>query len=124
MKATFTYTMQLADELNELLSSKWRDRRGVEIVEFGVSSVSASEEDEARITEYQRSTAMGRDANMLRGHMAGATAQAMGTAAANEGGAAMGFMGMGMAGNGYGRQYDGWYGKLYAGRKQQPEHYG
>ena len=93
------YTMQLADELNELLSSKWRDRRGIEIVEFGVSSVNATEEDEARIVEYQRSTAMGRDDNMLRGHMAGATAQAMNTAAANEGGAAMGFMGMGMAGN-------------------------
>lgn len=93
------YTMQLADELNELLSSKWRDRRGVEIVEFGVSSVNATEEDEARITEYQRSTAMGRDANMLRGHMAGATAQAMNTAAANENGAMAGFMGMGMAGN-------------------------
>ena len=93
------YTMQLAEELNELLSSKWRDRRGIEIVEFGVSSVNATEEDEARITEYQRSTAMGRDANMLRGHMAGATAQAMNTAAANEAGAAMGFMGMGMAGN-------------------------
>ncbi len=93
------YTMQLADELNELLSSKWRDRRGVEIVEFGVSAVNATEEDEARITEYQRSTAMGRDANMLRGHMAGATAQAMNTAAANEAGAAMGFMGMGMAQN-------------------------
>ncbi len=91
------YTMQLADELNALLSSKWRDRRGVEIVEFGVSSVSATEEDEARITEYQRSTAMGRDANMLRGHMAGATAQAMNTAAANENGAMAGFMGMGMA---------------------------
>ncbi|MBE6912142.1 MAG: SPFH domain-containing protein [Ruminococcaceae bacterium] len=93
------YTMQLADELNEILSSKWRDRRGVEIIEFGVSSVNASAEDEARIQEYQRSAAMGRDANMLRGHMAGATAQAMNTAAANEGGAAMGFMGMGMAGN-------------------------
>ena len=93
------YTMQIADELNELLSSKWRDRRGVEIVEFGVSSVSASEEDEARILEYQRSTAMGRDANMLRGHMAGATAQAMGTAAANPNGAMAGFMGMNMAGN-------------------------
>ena len=93
------YTMQLADELNELLSSKWRDRRGIEIVEFGVSSVNATEEDEARITEYQRSTAMGRDANMLRGHMAGATAQAMNTAAANENGAMAGFMGMGMAGN-------------------------
>ncbi len=93
------YTMQLADELNELLSSKWRDRRGVEIVEFGVSSVNATEEDEARITEYQRSTAMGRDANMMRGHLAGATAQAMNTAAANENGAMAGFMGMGMAGN-------------------------
>ncbi|MBE6913083.1 MAG: SPFH domain-containing protein [Ruminococcaceae bacterium] len=93
------YTMQLADELNELLSSKWRDRRGVEIVEFGVSAVNATEEDEARIVEYQRSTAMGRDANMLRGHMAGATAQAMGTAAANPNGAMAGFMGMNMAGN-------------------------
>ena len=93
------YTMQLADELNELLSSKWRDRRGVEIVEFGVSSVNATEEDEARITEYQRSAAMGRDANMMRGHLAGATAQAMNTAAANENGAMAGFMGMGMAGN-------------------------
>ena len=93
------YTMQLADELNELLSSKWRDRRGVEIVEFGVSSVNATEEDEARITEYQRSAAMGRDDNMMRGHLAGATAQAMNTAAANENGAMAGFMGMGMAGN-------------------------
>ncbi len=93
------YTMQLADELNELLSAKWRDRRGIEIVEFGVSGVNATEEDEARIVEYQRSTAMGRDANMARGHMMGATAQAMNTAAANEAGAAMGFMGMGMATN-------------------------
>ena len=42
---------------------------------------------------------MGRDANMLRGHMAGATAQAMGTAAANPNGAMAGFMGMNMAGN-------------------------
>ncbi len=93
------YTMQLADELNEILSSKWRDRRGVEIVEFGVSSVNATEEDEARILEYQRSTAMGRDSNLARGHMLGSTAQAMNTAAANESGAAMGFMGMGMAQN-------------------------
>lgn len=96
------YTMQLAEELNELLSAKWRDRRGVEIVEFGVSSVNATEEDEQRIIEYQRSTAMGRDDNMLRGHMAGATAQAMNTAAANQNGAMAGFMGMGMAQNAMG----------------------
>ena len=42
---------------------------------------------------------MDRDANMMRGHLAGATAQAMNTAAANENGAMAGFMGMGMAGN-------------------------
>jgi len=93
------YTMQIAEELNNLLSSKWRDIRGIEIVEFGVSGVNATEEDEARIIEYQRSTAMGRDANMYRGHMGGAVAQAMGTAAANPNGAMAGFMGMNMAGN-------------------------
>ena len=93
------YTMQIADELNNILSSKWREKRGVEIVEFGVSSVNATEEDEARIVEYQRSTAMGRDDNLAKGHILGATAQAMNTAAANESGAAMGFMGMGMVGN-------------------------
>ena len=34
-----------ADALNEVLSSKWRDLRGLEIVSFGVSSVKASEDD-------------------------------------------------------------------------------
>lgn len=91
------YTMQLADELNNLLSSKWRDRRGVEIVEFGVSAVNATEEDEAKIAEYQRSTAMGRDSRLAMGHMLGAQATAMVDAANNESGAMTGFMGMGMA---------------------------
>lgn len=93
------YTGRLADELNDILSSKWRDRRGIEIVEFGVSSVNATEEDEARISEYQRSTALGRDARLAGGHLAGATATAMVDAANNEAGAGMSFMGMGMAQN-------------------------
>ena len=38
------HTMELADALNEELSAKWRDLRGIEIVSFGVSSVKASEE--------------------------------------------------------------------------------
>ena len=40
------HTLELADALNEQLSSKWRDLRGMEIVSFGVSSVKANEEDE------------------------------------------------------------------------------
>ena len=33
------HTMELADALNEVLSGKWRNLRGLEIVSFGVSSV-------------------------------------------------------------------------------------
>ena len=43
------HTLELADALNEVLSKKWRDLRGIEIVSFGVSSVTADEEDEKMI---------------------------------------------------------------------------
>ncbi len=90
------HTMEMADALNEVLSAKWRDLRGLEIVSFGVSSVTASEEDEAMIKELQK-TAVYRNPNMAAAAMVGAQAEAMKTAAANENGAMMGFMGMGMA---------------------------
>ena len=48
------HTMEMAQALNEVLSAKWRDLRGLEIVSFGVSSVKASEEDEKMIKELQR----------------------------------------------------------------------
>ena len=48
------HTTELAQALNEELSAKWRDLRGLEIVSFGVSSVKASEEDEKMIKELQR----------------------------------------------------------------------
>ena len=43
------HTTELADALNQELSAKWSDVRGMEIVSVGVSSVKASEEDEAMI---------------------------------------------------------------------------
>ena len=92
------HTTELADALNEELSGKWRDLRGIEIVSFGVSSVKASEEDEAMIKEAQRN-AMFRDPTMAAAHLVGAQAAAMQDAAKNEGGAAMAFMGMNMAQN-------------------------
>ncbi len=91
------HTMELAEALNEELSGKWRDLRGIEIVSIGVSSVKASEEDEKMIKELQRNAAL-RDPTMAAAHLAGAQASAMQAAAANENGAAMGFMGMNMAG--------------------------
>jgi len=90
------HTMELADALNEVLSKKWRDLRGIEIVSFGVSSVKASEEDEQMIKELQRNAAF-MNPNMAAAHLVGAQANAMQDAAKNAGGAAMGFMGMNMA---------------------------
>ena len=90
------HTMEMADALNDVLSKKWRELRGVEIVSMGVSSVKASEEDEAMIKELQRS-AVYRNANMAAAKMVDAQAEAMKAAAANPNGAMMGFMGMNMA---------------------------
>ena len=87
---------ELAAALNEELSDKWRDLRGIEIVSLGVSSVKASEEDEAMIKELQRNAAL-RDPGLAAAHLVGAQAAAMQDAAKNEGGAAMAFMGMNMA---------------------------
>ena len=92
------HTMELADALNEVLSSKWRDLRGLEIVSFGVSSVKASEEDEKMLKEMQRNAAF-MDPTRAAAHLVGAQASAMQAAANNQNaGPAMAFMGMNMAG--------------------------
>ena len=87
------HTEELAKVLNDVLSAKWRDRLGIEIVSVGVSSVKASEEDEAMIKQMQTmQTASG-----MAAQLAGAQAQAMKDAAKNPNGAAMAFMGMNAA---------------------------
>ena len=92
------HTMELADALNEVLSKKWRDLRGIEIVSFGVSSVTADEEDEKMLKELQRNAAF-MDPTRAAAHLVGSQGDAMKAAAANTGaGPAMAFMGMGMAG--------------------------
>ena len=93
------HTQELAQALNEVLSAKWSNLRGIEIVSVGVSSVKALDEDEAMIKELQRN-AVFRNPNMAAAHLTGAQASAMQAAASNpNAGPAMAFMGMGMAGN-------------------------
>lgn len=90
------HTFEIADNLNEVLSGKWRDLRGIEVASFGINSLSANEEDEKMIKELQ-SRAVLRDPTMAGATLVGAQAEAMKAAAANENGAMMGFMGLGMA---------------------------
>ena len=90
------HTMELADALNEVLSNKWRNLRGIEIVSFGVSSVKASEEDEKMLKDMQR-TAVYSNPTMAAAYDVMARGDAMKTAAGNTAGAMTGFMGMGMA---------------------------
>ena len=92
------HTTELSNALNQELSSKWHDLRGIEIVSFGVSSVKANEEDEQMIKEMQRNAAF-MDPTRAAAHLVGAQASAMQSAASNpNAGPAMAFMGMGMAG--------------------------
>ena len=90
------HTQDIADALNQVLSKKWGELRGLQVVSFGVSNVSASEEDANMIKEMQRNGAL-RNPAMAAAHLTGAQASAMQQAAQNTAGAMTGFMGMGMA---------------------------
>ena len=90
------HTAEMADAMNQVLSAKWKDLRGIEVVSVGVSSVKASEEDEATIKQMQKDAAY-MDPTRGAAAVIGAQADAMRTAAGNAGGAAVGFMGMNMA---------------------------
>lgn len=92
------YTKEIRDALAVELSAEWGEKRGIEIVSFGVSSVKADERDEQRIKDLQDGAIMS-DANLRAGRIAGAAADAIRTAASNENGVASSFMGLGMVGN-------------------------
>ena len=112
--------LELADALNEVLSGKWRNLRGLEIVSFGVSSVKASEEDEQMLKEMQRNAAF-MDPTRAAAHLVGAQAAAMQSAASNQGaGPAMAFMGMNMAGQMGGMNAQGLYQMGAQQQAQQP----
>ena len=92
------HAKEIANALNLELSADWRELRGIEIASFGVSSVTASEEDENRIKQLQQAAAL-KDPTMAAAVLASAQAQAMQDAAKNENGAFMAFAGMNAAAN-------------------------
>ena len=93
-----THNTDLENAMNETLSAKWGQLRGLQVVSIALGSVTLPDEDAEMIKQAQR-TAIMRDPTMAAATMVGAQADAMKAAAANEAGAMTGFMGMGMAMN-------------------------
>lgn len=90
-------TEEIAQTLNELLSAKWKNLRGIEVVSFGIRGIKAKDEDEKMIKELQRNAAF-RNPTMAAAQLVGAQSAAIQAAAANETvGPAMAFMGMNLA---------------------------
>jgi membrane protease subunit (stomatin/prohibitin family) len=89
------HTEKLAEILNEALSAKWSDLRGLEIASFGITCT-ASPEDDNRIKQLQTAAVM-RDPTMAAASLVGAQGDAMRAAAQNSAGAMTGFLGLGMA---------------------------
>ena len=84
--------------MNETLSKKWGELRGLRVVSVALNPVTLPEEDAEMIKQAQR-TAIMRDPTMAAATLVGAQADAMKAAASNQGGAMNGFIGMGMAMN-------------------------
>ena len=91
-----SHAMELADLMDEVLSKKWKELRGLDIISVALNPITLSEEDSAAIKNLQLSGAF-RNPTMAAANLAQAQAEAMKTAAGNENGAMMGFMGMNMA---------------------------
>jgi membrane protease subunit (stomatin/prohibitin family) len=95
--ALMGHTDDMAEILNQKLSSKWGDQYGIKLVSIAIASLKANEEDEKKIKQMQERASY-TDPSMRDAMMATSMANAMETAAGNSAGAATGFMGMGMMG--------------------------
>lgn len=94
------HNREVKDALNEALAKDWRDKRGIEIGNITFNSATVSAEDMKRIQDFEdeiRRVKMNSNVNLAAGTLVQGQADAMRAAAANQGGAMMGFMGMGMA---------------------------
>ena len=93
------HTEEICDVMNSILSDKWLNLRGIEIVSFAIKGLKANEDDENMIKELQRNATF-KDPTMAAAQLVGAQSDAMKAAASNtSAGAAAAFIGMNMASN-------------------------
>lgn len=90
------HSMEISDAMNEILTKKWSELRGISVVSVAFNPVTIKDEDAEAIKQAQN-TAMYTDPSMMAATLGMAQAEAMKNAAGNPNGAMMGFMGMNMA---------------------------
>ena len=114
------HNTDLENAMNSALSAKWGELRGLKVVSIALGSVTLPEEDAELIKKAQHAAIL-RDPSMGAATLVGAQAEAMKAAAANENGAMMGFMGMGMAAQAGGMNAQSLYQMGQQARQQQPQ---
>ena len=92
-----THTTELEEALNNVLSDKWGENRGLEVATVAIATLTIPEEDQELIKNAQMSVVYS-DASRAAGLFVSSQAEAMKKAAENKNGAYAGFMGMNMAG--------------------------
>ena len=90
------YGGDISNEMNVILDESWRGQYGLEITDVALADINLTEESMSRVSRIDDATIFS-NPNLQSGLMAQSTAKAMETAAGNEGGAMVGFMGMNMA---------------------------
>jgi membrane protease subunit (stomatin/prohibitin family) len=91
-----SYNTELESAMNEALSAKWGELRGLKVVSVAIGSLTIPEEDAEMIKQVQRNAIL-QNPTMAAATLVGAQSDAMKAAANNPNGAMTGFMGMGMA---------------------------
>lgn len=90
------HAAELEAAMNEVLTKKWYEKRGISVVSVAMNPITLRQEDLESIQKFQDSAVL-TNAGMAAATLVGAQADAMRAAASNPGGGMMGFMGMSMA---------------------------
>ena len=109
------HTVDLEDALNESLSKKWGELRGLKVVTVAFTSVDIPDEDRKRLQEYQNDI-MYNNGAAARGGMIRGVKEGIVGAANNPNGAMAGIIGM----NGVMGAGSGMMGNVFSGLNEQP----